>query len=1062
MLHLRKIKKKKKKKKTKRVVPTSSAFDDRAYRVIRLSNGLRCLLVSDANSTTAAASVSVAVGSVHNPRELEGLAHYLEHLLFLGTAKYPDENTYNKTLAEHGGRSNAFTAHEHTNYYFDVQPDKLKDMLDIFAQFFVAPLFTASASDRELNAVNAEHAKNLQSDSWRLWHLRRSRGDGVHPQSRFHTGDLVTLRDRPLAAGIDVRAELLAFHRRYYSASRMTGCVVGRESLDELERSVAELFAGVATHDTPVPLSPGLTGVSVVDAARALPPSDWRAFPLTATGEWLDVDAVRDQRKLTLSWLMPSEAHRYENGNMHYIANLIGHEGPGSILSALKAVGLANTLSAGPSIDSHAYQFFDVSIDLTDAGLANAERVVAIVFQYVRMLVATGASERLYNELRDLGDMSFRFASKQDPIQFAQTMSMSLQHVRDVDVLVASDLQRKFDAAALDSLLAWLTPESVRVSVLARRTDAEIADWQTEPVYGTKFRAAPLSAQQLASWKSNVGDAIKLHLPPPNPFVPHDFAVVPLAAWDVARRSAAQPPAPLLLHHSARLTLWHLHDAQFQRPKCNVLARIEAPFFNVSPRNSMLLTLLVDAVQDNLNEFTYDAELAALHFSLHRSTQGISLTCSGFHDKLPLLCEKVLQELTQRTFTTTRFAELKDKVRQSFANVPFRDVYHLASYFRDAFMVSTFFSWEEQLTALAAIELADLQQFQSMVLTGARITALVHGNMTAANAAKLVRGMAQQCFGGSVVPALPYYVAIRPQQRIVALPAGQSTIRQMRGCDEENVNSAIVCVYQTPGNSDARSAAVEDLLGAIVGDAFFTQLRTQEQLGYIVFFSVQRDDAESCFRCIVQSDAASPVLLNWRIERYLQRQCLAMLRDMPAAEFAKYREALVVEREQPEKRLSELSQRIWREVDSGSLNFRRKEVSVELIRSIEQAELVQYFATHVANVDTRRKFAVEVFSQAHYDASLRAHTGERPLLRVTARAGSKDLDDARADGLPIDGDSIDTAALESKRIVAVGADWNAFKLRSVLGPLDIGDLSDARHQAPPEAKAETAETFKDI
>jgi secreted Zn-dependent insulinase-like peptidase len=295
-----------------------------------------------------------------------------------------------------------------------------------------------------------------------------------------------------------------------------------------------------------------------------------------------------------------------------------------------------------------------------------------------------------------------------------------------------------------------------------------------------------------------------------------------------------------------------------------------------------------------------------------------------------------------------------------------------------------------------------------MVLTGARITALVHGNMTAASAAKLVRGMAQQCFGGSVVPALPYYVAIRPQQRIVALPAGQSTIRQMRGCDEENVNSAIVCVYQTPGVSDARSAAVEDLLGAIVGDAFFTQLRTQEQLGYIVFFSVQRDDAESCFRCIVQSDAASPVLLNWRIERYLQRQCLAMLRDMPAAEFAKYREALVVEREQPEKRLSELSQRIWREVDSGSLNFRRKEVSVELIRSIEQAELVQYFATHVANVDTRRKFAVEVFSQAHYDASLRAHTGERPLLRVTARAGSKDLDDARADGLPIDGDSIDT------------------------------------------------------
>jgi insulysin len=1026
---------------------------------------MRCLLVSDENSNTAAASVSVNVGSVHNPSNLEGLAHYLEHLLFLGTVKYPDENTYNKTLAEHGGRSNAFTAHEHTNYYFDVQPDKLKDMLDIFAQFFVAPLFTPSASERELNAVNAEHAKNLQSDSWRVWHLRRTRGFADHPQARFHTGDLVTLRDRPLAASIDVRAELLAFHRRFYSASRMTACVVGRESLDELERCVVDLFAAVATHETPVPLHPGLTGVSVVDAARALPSSDWRAFPQSAVGEWLDVDAVRDQRKLTLSWVLPSESHRYENGNMHYIANLVGHEGPGSILSALKAVGLANALSAGPSIDSHAYQLFDITIDLTDAGLAKPDRVVAIVFQYLRMLVRSGANERLYNELRDLGDMSFRFASKQDPIQFAQSMSMSLQHVRDADVLVATDLQRRFDAAALDGLLAWLTPEAVRVTVLARRTEAEIAEWQTEAVYGTKFRAAPLAPQQLAAWKSDVADSLNLHLPPPNPFVPHDFGVVPLAPWDVERRAAALPlpAAPLLLHHSPRLTLWHLHDAQFERPKCNVLLRIEAPFFNVSPRNSMLLTLLIDAVQDNLNEFTYDAELAALHFSLHRNTQGINLTCSGFHDKLPVLCEKVLQELTLRTFTTTRFAELKDKVRQSFANVPFRDVYQLASYFRDAFMLATFFSWDEQLTALAAIELPDLVQFQTMVLTGARITALVHGNMTAASSAKLVRSFVQQCFGGaSSVPPLPYYVAIRPQQRIVALPAGQSTIRQMCGCDEDNVNSAVICVYQTPGVVDARSAAIEDLLGAIVGDAFFTQLRTQEQLGYIVFFSVQRDDAESCFRCIVQSDAASPVLLNWRVERYLQRQCLAMLRDMPPAEFAKYREALVVEREQPEKRLSELSQRIWREIDNGSLNFRRKEASVALIRSVEQAELVQYFTAHVANVNTRRKFAVEVFSQAHFDATLRAHTDERPLLRVGARAGSKDLDDARDDDLVVDGDIIDTSKFEGPRIVGVGADWNAFKLRSTLGPLDIGNLHDTRHQAPAQAKAETADAFNGI
>lgn len=85
---------------------------------------------------------------------------------FLGTEKYPDENTYQMYLSQHGGSSNAYTDQEDTNYFFDVQSDFLEGALDIFAQFFIAPLFTESATNRELNAVDSEHSKNLQNDGW--------------------------------------------------------------------------------------------------------------------------------------------------------------------------------------------------------------------------------------------------------------------------------------------------------------------------------------------------------------------------------------------------------------------------------------------------------------------------------------------------------------------------------------------------------------------------------------------------------------------------------------------------------------------------------------------------------------------------------------------------------------------------------------------------------------------------------------------------------------------------------------------------------------------------------
>jgi hypothetical protein len=60
-----------------------------------------------------------------DPWELPGLAHFCEHMLFLGTDKYPLENEYGKFISAHGGHTNAYTAADHTNYHFDIAPDHL-------------------------------------------------------------------------------------------------------------------------------------------------------------------------------------------------------------------------------------------------------------------------------------------------------------------------------------------------------------------------------------------------------------------------------------------------------------------------------------------------------------------------------------------------------------------------------------------------------------------------------------------------------------------------------------------------------------------------------------------------------------------------------------------------------------------------------------------------------------------------------------------------------------------------------------------------------------------------
>ncbi len=91
------------------------------------------MLVSDDSADKSAASLDVRVGSALDPRPLFGTAHFLEHMLFMGTEKYPSENEYSEYITNNGGMNNAFTSLTDTNYMFDSSNEGFEGALDRFA-----------------------------------------------------------------------------------------------------------------------------------------------------------------------------------------------------------------------------------------------------------------------------------------------------------------------------------------------------------------------------------------------------------------------------------------------------------------------------------------------------------------------------------------------------------------------------------------------------------------------------------------------------------------------------------------------------------------------------------------------------------------------------------------------------------------------------------------------------------------------------------------------------------------------------------------------------------------
>ena len=134
------------------------------------------------------------MGSFSDPEDSPGLAHFLEHMVFMGSEKFPSENGFDKFVNTNGGFDNAHTECEHTTFYYEIQRRHLPTSLDMFAQFFIKPLMLKGAMDREREAVDSEFQMALPSDYNRKTQIFGAIAKENHPMSKFMWGNKQSLQ----------------------------------------------------------------------------------------------------------------------------------------------------------------------------------------------------------------------------------------------------------------------------------------------------------------------------------------------------------------------------------------------------------------------------------------------------------------------------------------------------------------------------------------------------------------------------------------------------------------------------------------------------------------------------------------------------------------------------------------------------------------------------------------------------------------------------------------------------------------------------------------------------
>src|SRR5699024_8607087 len=118
-----------------------SRRDNREYAAIKLNNQMTVLLISDKQASKSMAALALPVGSLQDPESQQGLAHYLEHMVLMGSKKYPQPESFSQYLKKNAGSYNASTAAYRTAYFFDVENSAFAGAVDRLADAIAHPLF---------------------------------------------------------------------------------------------------------------------------------------------------------------------------------------------------------------------------------------------------------------------------------------------------------------------------------------------------------------------------------------------------------------------------------------------------------------------------------------------------------------------------------------------------------------------------------------------------------------------------------------------------------------------------------------------------------------------------------------------------------------------------------------------------------------------------------------------------------------------------------------------------------------------------------------------------------
>lgn len=416
----------------------------------RLPNGLT-IIAEQMPTEAVSLNLWLRVGSAHEADEINGLAHFLEHMIFKGTDQL-HSGEFERCIEARGAVTNAATSHDYTHYYIVTAPQDFASLAPLQIQMVMNPRLAQGDFERERQVILEEIRQSEDSPRRRTFY-----------RSMEMTFERLPYR-RPVLGSTDVvsgltHGQLRQFHQHWYQPGNMTAVVVGNLPVEELIDIVAEGFAQATESRELKPLE------------RFQPwPSQQLEVPFETICRADYCDRTLSQARIVMSWRVPGITELRDTYALDVAAAILGRGRTSRLVHHLREEqGLVAGISASNMTFNQQGAFYIAAV----ADVDQAEAVEAAIVDHVHQLCSHPVTEAELARVRTQTANRYIFGSETPSDRaglygYYQTMTGDLKHALDYPNRIRQVSPLQIQAAVQQ----YLKPDAYGLVVMKPGTEA--------------------------------------------------------------------------------------------------------------------------------------------------------------------------------------------------------------------------------------------------------------------------------------------------------------------------------------------------------------------------------------------------------------------------------------------------------------------------------------------------------------------------------------------------------------------------------------------------------------